>query len=113
MSLTRVCKKPAGWIQPTTRWIEGQIAPKAPRDPRDIRVVANVKAGVLAVIIPSPLSILHRMIAMSIGSEANRYSEHLTDLWKLGEIWGAPEYIEIMEALVNPPVPHHSVLRIA
>jgi hypothetical protein len=75
-------------------------------------VVANTKAGVQAVIIPSPMPILHRMIAMSIGSEANRYSEHLTDLWKLGEVWGAPEYIETMEALVNPPVPRHSLVRI-
>ena len=106
MSLTRVCKTPAGRIQRQT-----ESAPA--RDPRDIRIVANQNAGVMAVMIPGGLSPLHRLIAMSIGSEANRFSQELTDLWKLGEVWGSPEYIETMESFVNPPIPRHSVLRIA
>ena len=106
MSLTRVCKKPAGRIQWQTQSV--LLTPSA-----EIRVVANTKAGVQAVIIPDKISLLHRMIAMSVGSEANRYSEYLTDLWKLGEVWGAPKYIELLEAMINPPVPRHSLVRIA
>lgn len=78
-----------------------------------VRVVVNEKAGVQAVIIPDGLPRLHRTIAMSIGSETNKCSKTLTELWKLGEVWGAPEYIEILERFVNPPVPRHCVLRFA
>lgn len=106
MSLTRVCKKPAGRIQ-------RQPVSAPARDPRDIRIVANETSGVMAVLIPDGLSPLHRIIAMSIGSESNRFSQELTDLWRLGEVWGSPQYIETMEAFVTPPIPRHSVLRIA
>jgi len=78
-----------------------------------VRVVANEKAGVQAVIIPDRLPRLHRLIAMSMGPTTNKCSKLLTELWKLGEVWGSPEYIETLERFVNPPVPRHCVLRFA
>lgn len=78
-----------------------------------VRVVANEKAGVQAVIIPDGLPRLHRLIAMSMGPTTNKCSKQLTELWKLGEVWGSQEYIETLERFVNPPVPRHSLVRIA
>ena len=104
MPLARTCKKPSGRIS---------AEPGVANVSRLIRVVAHSEWGVQAVIIPDGLSPLHRMIAMSIGSEANRCSGHLTDLWKLGEVWGTDQWINDMEMLVNPPRPRSTQVVLA